>query len=84
MRLVVQTYDCNCGMISMPKVAINGLGRIGRAALKILLRYDTVYGRYHRQVVVEADALVIDGHRVAVLAERDPVARSMSAAPSKE
>lgn len=81
----------------MPKVAINGLGRIGRAALKILLdsegielvavndvasvenlayllRYDTVYGRYHRQVVVEADALVIDGHRVAVLAERDPAA----------
>ncbi|MEC5170938.1 type I glyceraldehyde-3-phosphate dehydrogenase [Glaciihabitans sp. GrIS 2.15] len=93
----MQTYDCNCGVISMPKVAINGLGRIGRAALKILLdsedlelvavndvasienlayllRYDTVYGRYHRQVVVEADALVIDGHRVAVLAERDPAA----------
>lgn len=71
----------------MPKVAINGLGRIGRAALKILLesedlelvavndvasienlayllRYDTVYGRYHRQIVVEADALVIDGHQI--------------------
>ena len=55
----------------MPNVAINGLGRIGRAALKILLdtdgldlvavndiadvdnlayllKYDTVYGRYHR------------------------------------
>ncbi|WP_198416383.1 glyceraldehyde 3-phosphate dehydrogenase NAD-binding domain-containing protein [Cryobacterium sp. Hh38] len=81
----------------MPKMAINGLGRIGRAALKILLesedlelvaindvasienlayllRYDTVYGRYQRQIVVESDALVIDGHRVVVLAERDPTA----------
>ena len=57
----------------MATVAINGLGRIGRAALKILLdadgldlvavndiadadnlayliKYDTVYGRYHRDV----------------------------------
>src|SRR3954469_10699790 len=56
----------------MPNVAINGLGRIGRAALKVmldgeglnlvavndladadnlayLLKYDTVYGRYHRE-----------------------------------
>lgn len=79
----------------MPKVAINGLGRIGRAALKILLdsegldlvavndiapieslayllRYDTVYGRYSREVVVEGDALLIDGHRVLVSAVRDP------------
>jgi glyceraldehyde 3-phosphate dehydrogenase len=58
----------------MPNIAINGLGRIGRAALKIildipevslvavndlvpadnlayLLRHDTVYGRYEKQVV---------------------------------
>jgi glyceraldehyde 3-phosphate dehydrogenase len=79
----------------MPTVAINGLGRIGRAALKVLLdsddldvvavndiasidnlayllRYDTVYGRYHRQVSIEADALIVDGQRIEVLAERDP------------
>jgi glyceraldehyde 3-phosphate dehydrogenase len=79
----------------MPTVAINGLGRIGRAALKILLdsegielvavndiapidnlayllRYDTVYGRYHRPVRIDADALVVDGQRIRVLAERDP------------
>jgi glyceraldehyde 3-phosphate dehydrogenase len=76
-------------------VAINGLGRIGRAALKILLdadgldlvavndiadadnlayliRYDTVYGRYHREITVAAGALVIDGRRIPVFAERDP------------
>ena len=67
----------------MANVAINGLGRIGRAALKIitdtdgldvvavndivpadnlayLLRYDTVYGRYHRQVVADGRVLTLD------------------------
>jgi glyceraldehyde 3-phosphate dehydrogenase len=81
----------------MPTVAINGLGRIGRAALKILLdtdgldvaavndiadadnlayllKYDTVYGRYHRQVSADGDALVIDGQRIPAFAERDPAA----------
>jgi glyceraldehyde 3-phosphate dehydrogenase len=79
----------------MPNVAINGLGRIGRAALKILLdtdgldlvavndiadvdnlayllRYDTVYGRYHRTVNAVDGALLIDGTRIAAFAERDP------------
>ncbi len=79
----------------MANVAINGLGRIGRAALKILLageglnivavndladadnlayllKYDTVYGRYHRKVTAAEGALVIDGRRIAALAERDP------------
>jgi glyceraldehyde 3-phosphate dehydrogenase len=81
----------------MGNLAINGLGRIGRAALKILLdtdglevvavndliptdnlayllRYDTVYGRYQRQVVAEGKALVIDGRSIPVYAEKDPEA----------
>jgi glyceraldehyde 3-phosphate dehydrogenase len=79
----------------MPHIAINGLGRIGRAALKILLdtdgldliavndiadvdnlayllKYDTVYGRYHRAVAAADGALIVDGRRIAVFAERDP------------
>lgn len=79
----------------MPTVAINGLGRIGRAALKIvldaegldlvavndiadvdnlayLLKYDTVYGRYHREVSAAGGALQVDGERIATFAERDP------------
>src|SRR5687768_3417232 len=79
----------------MPNMAINGLGRIGRAALKILLdtdgldliavndiadvdnlayllKYDTVYGRYHRAVTAADGALIVDGRRIAVFAERDP------------
>lgn len=79
----------------MPNIAINGLGRIGRAALKILLdndgldvvavndiadadnlayllEYDTVYGRYHRDVSATKDELLIGDQQVRVLAERDP------------
>jgi glyceraldehyde 3-phosphate dehydrogenase len=79
----------------MSNVAINGLGRIGRAALKILLdadgldlvavndiadadnlayliKYDTVYGRYHRELNAVDGALVVDGGRIQVFSERDP------------
>lgn len=81
----------------MPTVAINGLGRIGRAALKVLLddegldvvavnditdinnlayllRYDTVYGRYPRDVRVDDSALVVDNKRIPTFAELDPAA----------
>jgi glyceraldehyde 3-phosphate dehydrogenase (phosphorylating) len=77
------------------KVAINGLGRIGRAALKLaleqpqlelvavneigsldnmvyLLKFDTVYGRYERQVDAVDGKLVIDGQPLVYLSERDP------------
>jgi glyceraldehyde 3-phosphate dehydrogenase len=76
-------------------MAINGMGRIGRAALKIildtpglnlvamndlvpsdnvayLLRYDSVYGRYEREVMPEKDALIIDGKSIPLFREKDP------------
>src|SRR5215211_4337636 len=79
----------------MATVAINGLGRIGRAALKILLdadgldlvavnditdadnlaylvKYDTVYGRYHHEVGAAEGALIVDGNPISAFAERDP------------
>lgn len=79
----------------MATVAINGLGRIGRAALKVLLdadgldlvavndiadvdnlayllKYDSVYGRYHREVSAAEGALIVDGRTIPALAERDP------------
>jgi glyceraldehyde 3-phosphate dehydrogenase len=79
----------------MAKVAINGMGRIGRAALKVildstklelvavndlmpldnlvyLLKYDTVYGRYHRKVEVRDNNLVIDGKTIKFLSVKDP------------
>ncbi|MEC4891762.1 MAG: type I glyceraldehyde-3-phosphate dehydrogenase [Oscillatoria sp. PMC 1051.18] len=79
----------------MAKVAINGLGRIGRAVLKIvvnhpelelvavndlvppdnlayLLKYDTVYGRYDKQVEATENSLKIDGKEYKVFSEKDP------------
>ncbi len=79
----------------MTKVAINGFGRIGRAAFKIildtpelelvgfndimpldnlayLLKYDTVYGRYDKEVEAKGDVLVVDGKEYQFFQERDP------------
>lgn len=79
----------------MKKVAINGFGRIGRAAFKIaleqgkveivaindltdanilahLLRYDTAYGHYRKNVSVKDGMLVVDGKSYPVYAEPDP------------
>lgn len=36
-----------------------------------LLRYDSTHGRFDGEVRAEEDALVINGHRVALVAERD-------------
>lgn len=79
----------------MARVAINGLGRIGRAAFKIinekndldlvavndlihpqnlvyLIKHDTVYGRYEKEIVNTDDSLIIDGKSIKVLKEADP------------
>jgi len=79
----------------MAKVAINGLGRIGRATFRVilktpeldlvavndlvpidnlayLLQYDTAYGKYDKDVVVDGDTLVVDGNRYRVFSQRDP------------
>jgi glyceraldehyde 3-phosphate dehydrogenase len=78
------------------RVAINGLGRIGRAVLKLvvdepslelvavndlvevenlayLLRFDTVYGRYAKPVVVDGTDLVVAGRKLRTLRNRDPL-----------
>lgn len=79
----------------MTNVAINGLGRIGRAALKVildtpelnlvaandvataenlsyLLRFDTVYGRYEKPVETNDGRLIVGGHSLRLLSEKDP------------
>ncbi len=78
----------------MKKIAINGFGRIGRAALKVifetndlelvgindlmsienaayLLKYDTNYGKYEKEVTVEGDAILIDGKAIKYTSIRD-------------
>lgn len=77
------------------KIAINGMGRIGRAALKLiletdgldvvcvndivsienaayLLKYDTVYGIYEKEVSHEGQTLVVDGNRIQYFNEKNP------------
>jgi glyceraldehyde 3-phosphate dehydrogenase len=51
-------------------VALNDLGDAQTNAH--LTRYDTVHGRFKGDVQVEGDAMIVNGDRIKVLAERDP------------
>ncbi len=51
-------------------VAINDLGDANTNAH--LTRYDTVHGKFPGEVKVDGDAMVVNGNRIKVLAERDP------------
>ena len=81
--------------IDIMKIGINGMGRIGRASLKLimdtpglevvavndivsidniayLLKYDSVYGIYDKQVSVEGNTLVVDGNKIQYNSIRNP------------
>lgn len=51
-------------------VAINDLADIENLAY--LLRFDTVYGRYEKEVKVQDDNIVVDGTTITCLTEKDP------------
>ncbi|MFA9428832.1 type I glyceraldehyde-3-phosphate dehydrogenase [Egicoccus sp. AB-alg2] len=51
-------------------VAVNDL--TDTATLALLLKYDSVHGRFDGTVEIDGDDLVVDGDRIKVLAERDP------------
>lgn len=79
----------------MKKIAINGFGRIGRAAIKIindtpglevvavndlmavenaafLLRRDSIYGKYDKDVAFTGKAILIDGKPISYTSIKDP------------
>lgn len=79
----------------MKRIAINGMGRIGRATLKIildtpgleivavndlvttdniayLLKYDTVYGIYEKEVSYDDNHLIVDGKKIKYYSNRNP------------
>lgn len=79
----------------MKRIAINGFGRIGRAALKViletpeleivavndlltienaayLLKHDSVYGRYDKEVKAIGGYLYIGDKKIVYLSEKDP------------
>ena len=55
---------------AMQVAAINDLGDTNTNAH--LTRYDTAHGRFGADVAVDGDALLVDGDRIRVLAERSP------------
>ncbi|MBU2228934.1 type I glyceraldehyde-3-phosphate dehydrogenase [Patescibacteria group bacterium] len=79
----------------MTKIAINGFGRIVRAAFKLvlekdgleivaindltdnetlahLLKYDTVYRKYNKEVKGDVEGIEVDGKRYKVYEEKEP------------
>lgn len=58
------------GLSDLNVVAINDLSSLD--TLAHLLKYDSVHGRYTGVVSIENEALVVDGKKIAVSAERDP------------
>ena len=51
-------------------VAINDLGDANTNAH--LTRFDTVHGRFHGDLHVDGDSMVVNGDRIRVVAQRDP------------
>lgn len=51
-------------------VAINDLGTSENLAY--LLKYDTVYGRYEKEVMQKEEVLIVDGKEIKVLNEKEP------------
>src|SRR3954453_725982 len=51
-------------------VAINDLGDAKTNAH--LTQYDTAHGKFKGEVKVDGDSMVVDGHRIKVLAQRNP------------
>ncbi len=79
----------------MKQLAINGFGRIGRAALKVimgtseleviavndlmsienaayLLKYDSIYGIYEKEVSIQDKYLIVGNKKILFLSEKDP------------
>jgi glyceraldehyde 3-phosphate dehydrogenase len=63
-------YRSNNGRSDIEVVAINDLGDVKTNVH--LTRYDTVHGRFPGKVEATAEAMLVDGDRIRVLAERDP------------
>ena len=51
-------------------IAINDITDI--QTLAHLLKYDSIFGKYPKNIVIEKNNLIIDSHKIKILAERDP------------
>jgi glyceraldehyde 3-phosphate dehydrogenase len=56
-----------------PEVEVAGINDLtSTAVLAHLLKYDSVYGRYHRKVEFDETNIIVDGKKYPVSAEKDP------------
>lgn len=71
LRCVLERAETSAGT-PVEVVAVNDI--TSPATLAHLLTYDSTYGRLGRAVEHEETSLTVEGHRIAVTAERDPAA----------
>ncbi len=59
--------------LEKPELEVVGLNDLtSTAVLAHLLKYDSVYGRYHRKVEFDETNIIVDGKKYPVSAEKDP------------
>ncbi len=68
-RLVLRAL-IETGRKDIQVVGINDLGPVETNAH--LLRYDSIHGRFHGEVKVDGDHMIVDGHKIKVTAIKDP------------
>jgi glyceraldehyde 3-phosphate dehydrogenase len=69
-RIGRNVFRAAAGNDQVEIVAVNDI--TDPATLAYLLQYDSVFGPYPGEVAADGDALVVDGRRIKVFAERDP------------
>jgi glyceraldehyde 3-phosphate dehydrogenase len=69
-RIGRNVFRAAAGNDDVEIVAVNDI--TDTATLAYLLQYDSVFGTYPGEVHADGDAIVVDGRRVKVFAERDP------------
>lgn len=75
LRCVLERAEASTGT-PVEVVAVNDL--TSPATLAHLLEFDSTYGRLRRTVEHDDSSITVDGHRIAVTAERDPAALAWS------
>ena len=70
-RAAVQNFD------DIEIVGINDL--LEPEYLAYMLEYDSVHGRFHGEIAVEGNTLIVNGHRIRLTQERDPAALAWDA-----
>ncbi|WP_329126982.1 type I glyceraldehyde-3-phosphate dehydrogenase [Streptomyces sp. NBC_01465] len=76
LRAVLERAESGRDQVGLEVVAVNDIAP--PATLAHLLEYDSTYGRLHRRVSFDHESLTVDGHRIAVTAQRDPAALDWS------